>query len=144
MRIGGIQIPDQERVEVGLTRIYGIGSSNVKDLVKDAKLNPDKRVKDLSREEVGQIISSLERFRTEGDLRGEIRENIERLKAIRCYRGVRHILNLPVRGQRTRSNARTKRGKRKTVGALAKEIWSKLETSTETGEKTKNEETKKA
>jgi len=128
MRIGGVEIPDQERVEVALTRIYGIGRRNVRELIKVAKLNPDKRAKDLSREEVSRIIAALGNFVIEGDLRSQIRENVERLKTIRCYRGIRHILNLPVKGQRTRSNARTKRGKRKTVGALTKEMWAKLET----------------
>lgn len=126
MRIGGVQIPDQERLEVALTRIYGIGSNNVKTLIKIVKIDPDKRVKDLAGEEVAKITAALESFKIEGDLRSEVRENIERLKAIRCYRGIRHMLNLPTRGQRTRTNARTKRGKRKTVGALAKELWARV------------------
>ena len=127
MRIGSLQIPDQERLEIALTRIYGIGPSLVKELIKTAKLDPDKRAAKLTPEEISRILAALVKFKTEGDLRAEIRSDLERLKAIRCYRGVRHILSLPVRGQRTRSNARTKKGKKKTVGALTKEMWAKIE-----------------
>lgn len=127
MRIGSLQIPDQERLEIALTRIYGIGPSLVKELIKTAKLDPDKRAAKLTPEEISCILAALVKFKTEGDLRAEIRSDLERLKAIRCYRGVRHILSLPVRGQRTRSNARTKKGKKKTVGALTKEMWAKIE-----------------
>jgi len=127
MRISGIDVPDNERLEIALTRIYGIGRRNVHQLLATTKLNPDKRAKELTPEEIRRIIGALEKFKIEGDLRAEIRGNIERLKRIRCYRGIRHILNLPVRGQRTRTNARTKRGKRKTVGALSKEMWAKIE-----------------
>jgi len=127
MRIGGITIPDHERLETALTRIYGIGPNNVSKLIGATKLNPDKRAGKLTREETSRIIIALETFKIEGDLRAEIREDIERLKTIRSYRGIRHILGLPVRGQRTKTNARTRRGKKKTVGALSKEMWAKLE-----------------
>ncbi len=127
MRIAGIQIPDNEKIDIGLTRVYGIGRSNVGLLIKQAKLDKDMRAKDLSKEEVSRVATVLNNFLTEGDLRKEIRENIERLKAIRTYRGIRHMVNLPVRGQRTKDNARTRRGKKKTVGALSKEMWSKIE-----------------
>jgi len=127
MRIGGLQIPDQERIEVALRRIYGIGPTNVKKLIKLAKLDLNKRASELTQEEVSRILSALGQFKTEGDLRTELRGDIERLKNIRCYRGIRHIVNLPVRGQRTKTNARTKKGKRKTVGALTKEMWAKIE-----------------
>ncbi len=127
MRIAGIQIPDNEKINISLTRVYGIGRSNVELLIKQAKLDKDKRTKDLSKEEVSRIATVLNNFLTEGDLKKEIRENIERLKAIRSYRGVRHMVGLPVRGQRTKDNARTRRGKKKTVGALSKEMWSKIE-----------------
>jgi len=127
MRIAGVQIPDNERIEIALTRVYGIGRSNVARLIKLAKLKPDRRAKDLTKKEVAQVIAALGEFRTEGDLRKEIRENIERLRAIRAYRGIRHILGLPVRGQRTRVNARTRKGRKKTVGALSKEAWAKIE-----------------
>ncbi len=127
MRIGSLQVPDQERLEIALRRIYGIGPSRVKELIKEAKLDPDKRASQLTSEEISQVLTALGKFKTEGDLRAEIRGDVERLKAIRCYRGIRHIVSLPVRGQRTRTNARTKRGKKKTVGALTKEMWAKIE-----------------
>jgi len=127
MRILGVEIPDNERVEIGLTRFYGIGRTNVKKLAAMSKLNLDTRVKDLTRDEVSVLMKSLESFRVEGDLKKEIRENIDRLKAIHSYRGIRHIVNLPVRGQRTKTNSRTRKGKKKTVGSLTKEAWAKIE-----------------
>jgi len=127
MRIIGIEIPDNERIEVGLTRIFGIGKTNVKSLITIIKLDPNIRVKDLSRDDVANIMKALEEFKIEGDLKKEIRENIDRLKAIKSYRGIRHIVNLPVRGQRTKTNARTVKGKKKTVGSLTKEAWAKIE-----------------
>jgi small subunit ribosomal protein S13 len=127
MRILGVEIPDNERVEIGLTRFYGIGRTNVKKLATMSKLNLDTRVKDLTRDEVSVLMKSLESFKIEGDLKKEIRENIDRLKAIRSYRGIRHIVSLPVHGQRTKTNARTRKGKRKTVGSLTKEAWAKIE-----------------
>lgn len=127
MRIIGVEIPDNERIEIGLTRIFGIGSTNVKKLIKTVKLNPNTRVKDITRDDVSKLMKALEEYRIEGDLRKEIRENIDRLKAIKSYRGIRHIVNLPVRGQRTKTNARTVKGKKKTVGSLTKEAWAKIE-----------------
>jgi len=128
MRIIGVEIPDNERAEIGLTRFYGIGSTNVKQLAKKAKIDINTRIKDLSREDVASLMKALETFRVEGDLKKEIRESIDRLKAIKCYRGIRHIVGLPARGQRTKSNARTRKGKKKTVGSLTKEAWAKIET----------------
>lgn len=127
MRIAGVEIPDNEKSRVGLTRFYGIGKSNVNELAKIANINLDTRVKDLSREDIANLMKALESFVIEGDLRREIRENIDRLKAIKAYRGIRHLVGLPVRGQRTKSNARTRKGKRKTVGSLTKEAWAKIE-----------------
>jgi len=127
MRILGVNIPDKERVEVGLTNIFGIGRTTVKKLLEASLVDADKRVKDLTSEEVSRIIRSLEKFEIEGDLRKKTNDNISRLKSIHCYRGIRHILNLPVRGQRTKTNARTNKGLKKTVGALSKEAWSKIE-----------------
>ena len=127
MRIIGINIPDHERVVVSLTRIYGIGPKKSVELLALANVDQNTRVKDLSKEEVGRIIKSLEQFKTEGDLRKEIRENINRLKSIKSYRGIRHIVSLPVRGQNTKRNARTRKGKKKTVGSLTKEAWAKIE-----------------
>lgn len=127
MRIAGVDIPDQERAEIGLTRFYGIGRSNVTQLAKKANISLDTRIKDLSRDDIGSLMKALESFKVEGDLKKEIRENIDRLKAIKSYRGIRHIVNLPVRGQRTKTNARTRKGRRKTVGSLTKEAWAKIE-----------------
>ena len=132
MRIAGIEIPDHERAQVALTRFYGIGPKNVILLAKKANISLDTRIKDLTRDEIGSLMKALEDFKTEGDLKREIRENIDRLKAIKSYRGIRHIVSLPVRGQRTKSNARTRKGKKKTVGSLTKEAWAKIETKKKT------------
>ena len=129
MRISGVNIPDHERAEIAFTRFFGIGKTKVKQLLKKSKINADKRVKDLSREEIGNLIKALESFKTEGDLKRQIREDIKRLKAIKCYRGIRHIVGLPVHGQRTKCNARTRKGKRRTVGSLSKEAWAKLDSA---------------
>jgi small subunit ribosomal protein S13 len=127
MKIIGVNIPDEERVEIGLTSIYGIGRNNVAELLEEANINPNKRVKKLTKEEVSRIIKGLEDFKVEGDLRKEIKDNVARLEKIRSYRGIRHIAGLPVRGQRTKTNARTVKGPAKTVGALKKEDWAKIE-----------------
>ena len=127
MRIVGVEIPDNERAEIGLTRFFGIGRTNVKELAKKAKIDLNTRIKDLSRDDIANLMKALESFKVEGDLKKEIRESIDRLKAIRAYRGIRHIVSLPVRGQRTKTNARTRKGKKKTVGSLTKEAWAKME-----------------
>ncbi len=127
MRIIGVNIPDHERVIVSLTRLYGIGPFQSQKILTLAKVDQNIRVKDLSKEEITQIIKALETVKTEGDLRKEVRENINRLKLIKSYRGIRHIVSLPVRGQNTKTNARTRKGKRKTVGSLTKEAWAKIE-----------------
>ncbi|KKR67417.1 MAG: 30S ribosomal protein S13 [Microgenomates group bacterium GW2011_GWA2_40_6] len=139
MRISGVEIPDNERAQVGLTRFFGIGPKNVIDLAKKAGINLNTRIKDLSRDDIGLLMKALETFKVEGDLKKEVRENIDRLKAIRCYRGIRHIVSLPVRGQRTKSNARTRKGKKKTVGSLTKEAWAKIEGQQKAAEVTKND-----
>lgn len=134
-RIAGLDLPPHKRADIALTYIYGIGRSNVKILLQNANVDQAKRVKDLSEEEIGRIHKALEdNFKVEGDLKGEVAADVKRLREIGSYRGLRHIKGLPVRGQRTRSNARTKRGKRKTVGALRKEIRAKLETGTKAPE----------
>lgn len=128
VRLLGIILPDDKRIEYGLTLLYGIGWSNVNKILKQANINRNTKIKDLSENDLKKIVAIIENdYKVEGDLREEISENIKRLKEIGSYRGLRHIKGLPVRGQRTRSNARTKRGKRKTVGALRKEAWAKLE-----------------
>jgi len=128
MRIVGVEIPDNERAEIGLTRFFGIGRTNVKELAKKANIDLNTRIKDLSRDDISNLMKALETFKVEGDLKKEIRENIDRLKAIKSYRGIRHIVSLPVRGQRTKTNSRTRKGKKKTVGSLTKEAWAKIET----------------
>lgn len=115
-RIAGVDLPRDKRVEVGLTYIYGIGRSTSNDILEKAGVDADKRVKDLTESEVASLRSIIDReHKVEGDLRREVQMNIRRLKDIRCYRGIRHIRGLPVRGQRTRTNARTRKGPRKTV-----------------------------
>lgn len=127
-RILGVNLPDEKRVEYALTLIYGIGWRNVKTILKSLRIDKNKKVKELTEEEIKNIQSFIEKnYKVEGNLREIVAANIKRLKDINCYRGIRHIRNLPVRGQRTRSNARTKRGKRKTVGALKKEDQVKLQ-----------------
>lgn len=117
-RIAGINIPQEKRIEVSLTYIYGIGPTLSKKILKSADVNPDRRVKDLTDNEVNAIREVIEKhYKVEGDLRREVTGGIKRLKEIGSFRGMRHGLNLPVRGQRTRTNARTKRGKRVTVGS---------------------------
>ena len=115
-RIAGVDIPREKRVEIGLTYIYGIGLTSSKRILKEANVNPDTRVKDLTDDEVkelAQVISDTQMV--EGDLRREIAMNIKRLQEIGCDRGIRHRKNLPVRGQKTKTNARTRKGPRKTV-----------------------------
>lgn len=126
MRIAGVTIPDEKRVDIALTTIYGIGRRNVVDVLRRAKIEAWKRVKTLSEDEQKRVQKALEEYRLEGDLRSEVLSNIKRLKQIGSYRGARHSKNLPVRGQRTRSNARTKRGKRVTIGAIKKEFAQKM------------------
>lgn len=127
-RLAGVDIPAEKRTEVALTYIFGVGRQNVKRILTEAGINPDKRTKDLTSNEVAQLQRAIDKINTEGELRKKIHEDIERLKRIGSYRGLRHTMGLPVRGQRTRTNARTKRGKRRTVGALKKEMRQQLET----------------
>lgn len=124
-RIAGVDIPNNKRIEISLRSIYGIGPTRANEVLKQTGLNPDKRAKDLTSEEVQALVKAISSYQTEGDLRKQVRENIERLRRIGSYRGQRHAAGLPVRGQRTRTNARTKRGKRMTVGALKKEELAK-------------------
>ena len=120
-RIAGVDLPRNKRVEIALTYIYGIGLSRSKEILRNTGVNPDKRVKDLTEEEIAKIREYIEKnFKVEGELRREVAMNIKRLIEIGCYRGLRHKLGLPVRGQRTRSNARTRKGPRRTVGAKRK------------------------
>lgn len=126
MRVAGVNIPDNKRIDIALTYIYGIGRTNVKTVLEEAKIEPTKRSHTLTEDELNRIQKALATIKIEGDLRGEVFEDIKRLKNISSYRGLRHARNLPARGQRTRSNARTKRGKRVTIGAIKKEMAEKM------------------
>ena len=120
-RIAGVDLPREKRVEIGLTYIYGIGLTSSRRILKEANVNPDTRVKDLTDDEVkelAQVISDTQMV--EGDLRREIAMNIKRLQEIGCYRGIRHRKNLPVRGQKTKTNARTRKGPKRVVGRKKK------------------------
>ena len=119
-RIAGVDLPREKRVEVGLTYIYGIGLSSSQKILKDAGINPDTRVKDLTDDDVNLIRKAMEHYKVEGDLRREVALNIKRLTEIGCYRGLRHRRGLPVRGQRTKTNARTRKGPRKLVSKSKK------------------------
>jgi small subunit ribosomal protein S13 len=120
-RIAGVDIPNDKRVEVSLTYIYGVGRSTAVKILKRAEINPDTRVKDLTEQEISRIREVLEgNYVVEGDLRRDLSMNIKRLMDIGSYRGLRHRRGLPVRGQRTRTNARTRKGPRRTVGARKK------------------------
>ena len=115
-RISGVDLPREKRVEIGLTYIYGIGRKTASDIIKATGINPDTRVKDLTEDDVSKLREYIERYVTvEGDLRRETAFDIKRLVEIGCYRGVRHRKNLPVRGQRSKTNARTRKGPKKTI-----------------------------
>ena len=115
VRIAGVPLPEEKRIDIALTRIYGIGKKRGIEILEKAGVSLSKRTKELTGEEVRRLQSIVDEYKVEGRLRREVQENIKRLKAIKCYRGIRHLKNLPVRGQRTRTNARTRKGRRKTI-----------------------------
>lgn len=120
-RILGVDIPREKRTEIALTYLYGVGRSNVKGILTEAQVDPNKRAKDLTEKEISSLTSVIQKnVKVEGDLRREVQTNIKRLMDVRCYRGTRHIKGLPVRGQRSHTNARTRKGPRKTIGGLNK------------------------
>ena len=120
-RIAGVDLPNEKRVEIGLTYIFGIGQVTSNKILKETGINPDTRVKDLTEDEAGKIRKIIEQeYMVEGDLRREVSLNIKRLMEIGCYRGIRHRRGLPVRGQKTKTNARTRKGPKKTVGRKKK------------------------
>ncbi|QZY54602.1 30S ribosomal protein S13 [Crassaminicella profunda] len=120
-RIAGVDLPREKRVEIGLTYIYGIGRKMSNNILGKAGVNPDTRVRDLTEDEVGKLRQIIDaEHQVEGDLRREIALNIKRLKEIGCYRGIRHRRGLPVRGQKTKTNARTRKGPKRTVGRKKK------------------------
>ena len=115
-RVNGVDIPANKRVDIALTYVYGIGHHTAKLLLEEAKIAPEMRAHELTDEQVSQLNQLIERkFVTEGQLRRQVMQNVQRLKEIRCYRGLRHIRGLPTRGQRTRTNARTRKGPKRTV-----------------------------
>ena len=125
-RVAGIDLPKVKRIDVALRYVYGIGQTLADIIVAEAGIDPAKRVKDLSEEEVNKLNTIITKtYKVEGDLRREIQANIRRLMDIGSYRGYRHRRSLPVRGQRTKTNARTRRGKRKTVGAKSAQVAAK-------------------
>lgn len=135
-RLSGVDIPSSKRIDMSLTYLYGIGRTNVYPLLEQAKIEANRRASTLTSEEVSRLQKIIDNMKVEGDLRKDVSQNISRLKEINSFRGSRHTKGLPARGQRTRSNARTKRGKRVTIGALKKEALAKVETA-------KKEEAKK-
>ena len=115
-RIAGVDLPKEKRVEIGLTYIYGIGRKSANDILAEANVNPDTRVKDLTEDEVSRLRDAIDKgYQVEGDLRREVALNIKRLIEVGCYRGVRHRKGLPVRGQNTKNNARTRKGPKRTI-----------------------------
>lgn len=126
VRIAGVTIPEEKRIEVALTYIFGVGLSSSKKILEKAKIKPDTRAKNLGEGEINKIRKIIEEaYKVEGDLKQDITSNIRRLKEISAYRGIRHTLKLPVKGQRTRTNARTKRGKKVTIGSGRKKTAAK-------------------
>ena len=129
-RIAGVDIPNNKRVEIALTYIYGIGRKSANDILAKTGVNPDTRAKDLTEEEVAKLRDEIENsYTVEGDLRRDVAMNIKRMVEINCYRGIRHRKGLPCRGQRTRTNARTRKGKKITVGAIRDKTQRKIEKS---------------
>ena len=119
-RIAGVDLPREKRVEIGLTYVYGIGRPTSLKILQETGIDPNKRVRDLSDEEVNSLRKAIDEYTVEGDLRREISLNIKRLRDIRSYRGIRHQRGLPVRGQKTKTNARTRKGPKRTVGRKKK------------------------
>ena len=125
-RILGVDLPSERKIQFALTAIYGVGPALAKHILSETKISEEKRAKDLSDVEVSQLQKEIEKYPVEGDLGRMITQNIRRLEEIGSYRGSRHKKGLPARGQRTKSNSRTRRGKRQTVGAMRKEVRSQM------------------
>ncbi len=132
MRIAGFTIPEDKRVDISLTYLFGVGRKNIVPILEKAQVDGAKRVHALTDDEQKRIQKTLENIKIEGDLRAEVSGDIKRLREISSYRGMRHARGLPVHGQRTRSNARTKRGKRVTIGAIKKDVLAKMEAAQKT------------
>ena len=128
LRIAGVDLPEEKKLPYALRYIKGIGPKIAQDVVKQANLNPEMRARDLTSEEIGRLGGVIDKYLTEGDLKRKVADDIDRLRRIRCYRGLRHMASLPTRGQRTRTNSRSVRGnKRQTIGSMTKEMAAKLE-----------------
>ena len=136
-RIAGIDLPEEKKIDIGLTVIFGIGRKNAISILAEAQVDPSRRTKTLTPEEITRLQRVVDKIPVEGTLKKKISDNIGRLRQIGSYRGLRHSQNLPVRGQRTRSNARTKRGKRKTIGSMKKEESAKFGGGAKEGEENK-------
>lgn len=121
-RYVGVEIPDNKKLKIGLTNIYGIGRARAMDILERAKIDPDKELQNITGEEESRLRNLLDELQLEGELRQEVRRNVKRLKDINCYRGIRHKRGLPVRGQRTRCNAHTRKGKSLPVGGLKRKL----------------------
>lgn len=130
-RIIGVDIPENKKILYSLQSLYGVGLNTAETVLREAQVDADKRARELTNDELNRIQRILDRYEIEGDLRRHVSDNIDRLKRIRSYRGLRHIAKLPTRGQRTKTNSRNARGgsKRRTVGAMSKEMATKLETA---------------
>jgi len=137
-RISGVILPEDKKIIVGLTAICGIGRLKATEVVNEAGVDSSKRIKDLTSEEIVRLQKLIDEVPVEGALKKKVSQDIQRLKNIGSYRGLRHSLNLPARGQRTRSNARTKRGRRTTIGAMKKEMLAKMEATKKKRETTKS------
>lgn len=124
-RIAGIDLPNEKRIEASLPYIYGIGRTLARKVLADCQIDPNLRTKNLTEDQINKLQRAIESFKVEGDLRREVQSNIKRLQEIGSYKGTRHSKGLPARGQRTRTNARTKRGKRVTIGTVRKEVVAK-------------------
>ena len=131
-RIVGVDLNDDWKVDYALTNIKGIGWTLSEEILEEAGIDKDTLLKDLDKEDIAKLAAIIEKYPVEGDLLRQVRSNIQRLKTIGSYRGLRHNRGLPVRGQRTKTNARTKRGKRKTVGAFRKEALTKMQQTQKT------------
>lgn len=125
-RIAGVDLPNEKRIEAALPYIFGIGPTLARKILEGCSLDPNKRTKSLTEKEINKLQKEIEKYKVEGDLRREIQGNIKRLQEIASYRGIRHAKNLPARGQRTRTNARTRRGKRVTIGTVRKEVAERM------------------
>ena len=142
-RIAGIELPAEKRIEASLPYIYGIGSTLARQILTKCQIDPNIRTKSLTEEQINKLQRAIEEYKVEGDLKREIQSNIKRLQEIGSYRGNRHSKNLPVRGQRTKTNARTKRGKRVTIGTVRKEVAAKMSPSTQPVQEAKKSQCQK-